>query len=217
MKNLFEIDEWKIVQNQYEPSKQLQAESIFSIGNGSFGQRANFEEQFSGPTLQGSYLGGIYYPDKTKVGWWKNGYPEYFAKVLNSCNWIGINLKINNQEIDIHQQKVISFHKTLDMKKGILTRNVILELNDKQQVLLEFTRFCSMENTKLGIVKVSIKPLNFDGKLIAEIYLNGKVYNSDSNYDELFWNHVDSACENLKGFVSTSTKKTLFHQLELYL
>ena len=44
--NLFEIDEWKIVQNQYEPSKQLQAESIFSIGNGSFGQRANFEEYF---------------------------------------------------------------------------------------------------------------------------------------------------------------------------
>ena len=124
MKNLFEIDEWKIVQKQYEPSKQLQAESIFSIGNGSFGQRANFEEHYSGPTLQGNYLGGIYYPDKTKVGWWKNGYPEYFAKVLNSCNWIGINLKINNEEIDIHQQKVISFHKTLDMKKGILTRNV---------------------------------------------------------------------------------------------
>ena len=45
-------------------------------------------------------------------------YPEYFAKVLNSCNWIGINLKINDQEIDIHQQKVISFNKTLDMKKG---------------------------------------------------------------------------------------------------
>ena len=175
MKNLFEIDEWKIVQNQYEPSKQLQAESIFSIGNGSFGQRANFEEHYSGPTLQGSYLGGIYYPDKTKVGWWKNGYPEYFAKVLNSCNWIGINLKINNEEIDIHQQKVISFHKTLDMKKGILTRNVTLELNNKQQVWIEFTRFCSMENTKLGIVRVSIKPLNFSGKLIAEIYLNGKV------------------------------------------
>ena len=133
--NLFEIDEWKIVQNQYEPSKQLQAESIFSIGNGSFGQRANFEEHFSGPTLQGSYLGGIYYPDKTKVGWWKNGYPEYFAKVLNSCNWIGINLKINDQEIDIHQQKVISFNKTLDMKKGVLTRNVTLELSDKKTVI----------------------------------------------------------------------------------
>ena len=54
MRNLFEIDDWKIIENKYDPSKQKQAESIFSIGNGSFGQRANFEEQFTGDTLQGS-------------------------------------------------------------------------------------------------------------------------------------------------------------------
>jgi maltose phosphorylase len=46
------------------------------------GQRANFEEKFSGKSLQGSYMAGVYYTDKTKVGWWKNGYPEYFAKVV---------------------------------------------------------------------------------------------------------------------------------------
>lgn len=54
----------------------------------------NFEEQYSGNSLQGSYMAGVYYPDKTRVGWWKNGYPEYFAKVLNSTNWIGINIDI---------------------------------------------------------------------------------------------------------------------------
>jgi maltose phosphorylase len=59
------------------------SESLFSIGNGAMGQRANFEESYSGH-LSGSYIAGIYYPDKTKVGWWKNGYPEYFAKVLNA-------------------------------------------------------------------------------------------------------------------------------------
>jgi maltose phosphorylase len=62
------------------------------------GQRANFEEQYSGATFQGSYIAGIYYPDKTKVGWWKNGYPEYFAKVKCS-NWIGIDIEINESLI----------------------------------------------------------------------------------------------------------------------
>ena len=96
MNNLFEIDAWKIIERGFDPSKQKQAESIFSIGNGSFGQRANFEEKYSGDSLQGSYVGGVYYPDKTRVGWWKNGYPEYFAKVLNlilklmESNWIYI-------------------------------------------------------------------------------------------------------------------------------
>ena len=52
--------------------------------------------------LAGSYIGGIYYPDKTKVGWWKNGYPEYF-KVLNSCNWIGIDITIGCQKLDLNK------------------------------------------------------------------------------------------------------------------
>ena len=44
MKSLFNVDEWSIVQSKFEPEKQLAAESIFSIGNGNFGKRANFEE-----------------------------------------------------------------------------------------------------------------------------------------------------------------------------
>jgi len=64
MRNLFEIDAWKIVENKFDSSKQKQAESIFSIGNGSFGQRANFEEQYSGDSLQGSYVGGVLQLDR---------------------------------------------------------------------------------------------------------------------------------------------------------
>ena len=97
MHNLFEIDAWKIVEQKFDPKKQKQAESIFSIGNGAFGQRANFEEYYSGDSLKGSYVGGVYYPDKTRVGWWKNGYPEYFAKVLNACNWIGIHVEVDGE------------------------------------------------------------------------------------------------------------------------
>jgi maltose phosphorylase len=58
------------------------------------GQRANFEESYSGDTFQ-SYIAGIYYQDKTKWDGGKNGYPEYFAKVLNAPNWIGIDIEIN--------------------------------------------------------------------------------------------------------------------------
>lgn len=92
--HFYKVDPWKIIEEGFEPSRQRASESIFSIGNGTMGQRANFEETYSGDSLQGSYIGGIYYPDKTKVGWWKNGYPEYYAKIINSINWIGINVRV---------------------------------------------------------------------------------------------------------------------------
>jgi maltose phosphorylase len=75
-------DNWSIIEEGFD-AESVKSSSPFSIGNGAMGQRANFEESYSGDTFQGSYIAGIYYPDKTKVGWWKNGYPEYFAKVLN--------------------------------------------------------------------------------------------------------------------------------------
>ena len=87
MKDYIQKHEWQIIEDSFNPEHQRISESIFSIGNGRFGQRANFEEDYSGDSLQGSYVAGVYYPDKTRVGWWKNGYPEYFAKVLNAANW----------------------------------------------------------------------------------------------------------------------------------
>ena len=70
--NYIIADNWKIIEEGFDVTRVESSESIFSIGNGAMGQRANFEEDYSGQTLQGSYIGGVYYPDKTKVGWWKN-------------------------------------------------------------------------------------------------------------------------------------------------
>ena len=100
-------NEWSIIEEGFNSDKVKSSESLFSIGNGVMGQRANFEENYSGETFQGSYIAGVYYPDKTRVGWWKNGYPEYFAKVLNAPNWIGINVQINDEKLDLHTCKEV--------------------------------------------------------------------------------------------------------------
>ena len=65
-------DIWYIIEEELDVERVKSSESLFSIGIGAMGQSANFEESYSGPTFQGSYIAGIYYPYKTKVGWWKN-------------------------------------------------------------------------------------------------------------------------------------------------
>jgi len=100
--NYIQPNSWSIIEEGFHAERVKSSESLFSIGNGVMGQRANFEEAYSGPTFQGSYIAGVYYPDKTRVGWWKNGYPEYFAKVLNAPNWIGIKILINGENLDLN-------------------------------------------------------------------------------------------------------------------
>ena len=84
-------DNWSIIEEGFDAERVKSSESLFSIGNGAMGQRANFEEHYSGKTFQGSYIAGIYYPDKTKVGWWKNGYPEYFGKMFGLSSALIVN------------------------------------------------------------------------------------------------------------------------------
>ena len=93
------IDDWKIIQDGFSKQKNRFFESIMSSGNGRMGLRGNHEEDYSGDTLKGTYIAGVYYPDKTRVGWWKIGYPEYFAKVLNAIDFIGIKVKINGRTL----------------------------------------------------------------------------------------------------------------------
>ncbi len=57
-KAYLKIHPWKIVEENFDPKKVKTSESIFSLGNGAMGQRANFEEEYSGDTFQGSYIGG---------------------------------------------------------------------------------------------------------------------------------------------------------------
>ena len=130
MKNLFKIEEWQITEEGFHPDLNREAESIFSIGNGYMGQRANFEECYSGDSLSGSYVAGVYYPDKTRVGWWKNGYPEYFAKVINAPKWIGVDLSVDGHMLDLAKVKISSFRRVLNMKEGFLERNFTWHLSN---------------------------------------------------------------------------------------
>ena len=128
-------DNWSIIEEGFDVERVKSSESLFSIGNGAMGQRANFEESYSGHTFQGSYIAGIYYPDKTKVGWWKNGYPEYFAKVLNAPNWIGIDIEINGEHFDLKTCKsVTNFRRELNMKEGWYNRSFEASLQNGTEI-----------------------------------------------------------------------------------
>lgn len=210
MRQYLKNDPWKIIEEGFHPDYHQASESIFSLGNGKMGQRANFEEQYSGPSLQGSYIAGVYYPDKTRVGWWKNGYPEYFAKVLNAPNYIGIHLKVDGEALDLFTCATSDFVRTLDMKKGLLTRSFTATLSGDKKIKVETARFLSMTDAETALLRFSVTPLNFSGKIELTPYLDGDVENEDANYDEKFWNILETASSDEEGHLLSQTKKLDF-------
>ncbi|RKS99747.1 glycoside hydrolase family 65 protein [Flavobacterium sp. 123] len=204
-------DNWSIIEEGFDVESVKSSESLFSIGNGAMGQRANFEEKYTGETFQGSYIAGIYYPDKTKVGWWKNGYPEYFAKVLNAPNWIGIDIEINGEELDLNAcTEVKNFRRELNMKEGWYNRSFEATLKNGTEIAVNIRRFLSLNLDEVGYINYEITPLNKDVKVIYKPYIDAGVTNEDANWEEKFWEPLDVKKSGNEAFVTAQTFKTHF-------
>ena len=211
MKDYIIHDGWKIIEEGFHPEYNKITESLMSLGNGRIGHRANFEEKFTGETLQGNYVAGVYYPDKTRVGWWKNGYPRYFAKVLNAANWIGIDVKIGNETLDLNSSKIMDFRRELNMLEGHLNREFVAQLPSGKQVKVVTRRFMSIVDSEIGAIRYTLTALNFSDKITLTPYLDFDVRNEDANYDEKFWDEVDINVKPGEGYIVAEVRKTLFH------
>ncbi|MDC7995449.1 family 65 glycosyl hydrolase domain-containing protein [Altibacter sp. HG106] len=215
-------DPWCLIEEGFDPELVKSSESLFSIGNGAMGQRANFEETYTGPTFQGSYIAGVYYPDKTRVGWWKNGYPEYFAKVLNAPNWIGIDVRVDGVLLDLFScKKVTHFRRELNMKEGWYRRSFQATLPNDAEIAVQSTRFLHLEEDQLGAISYEIKPLQEGMSIEVTPFIDAAITNQDSNWDDPFWKIEKVHTEDSFGCVISETLKTqygvgTFMEKELY-
>ena len=187
MKRIFEIDPWKVITHTFKPEDKRLQESMTSIGNEYMGMRGMFEEKYSGDTHKGIYLGGVWFPDKTRVGWWKNGYPAYFGKVINAVDFVSVDIKLDGQSVDMAQDSFEDFELSLDMQHGLLNRSYVVKRGAKK-VRLNFTRFVSADIKELYASQITLENLSSESVdvQIASL-IDADVFNEDSNYDEKFW------------------------------
>lgn len=204
VQRLFEIDPWKIRTTQLDKENRRLQESLTSMGNGYMGMRGNFEESYSGDHHQGTYLAGIWYPDKTRVGWWKNGYPEYFGKVINAMDFIQMKLFVNDHEIDLATTAFEDFDLELDMENGLLTRSFVA-IAGGATVRFTFERFLSIVKQELAVIRLTAECLAGDAQIRVLSKLDNNVQNEDSNYEEMFWLEKERGHQMESSFLTTQT------------
>jgi maltose phosphorylase len=208
--NYVKTDPWKIIEDSFNPNQVEASESIFSLGNGAMGHRANFEEQYSGKTFQGSYAAGVYYPDKTKVGWWKNGYPKYFAKVINAPNWIGIDVYCNKAVVDLNTATIHDFRRTLDMQSGLYNRTVTLTTSKGIKLTINSSRFLTLFQEELGCIKYSVKLHEHEAQIKICPYIDSSIKNKDSNWNDQFWEYMGQGSDDNFAILHNKTSKSEF-------
>lgn len=194
MARLFEVDPWIVSTTRLDPGAMRLLESVTSMGNGYMGMRGNFEEGYGGDSHLGTYIAGVWYPDPTKVGWWKNGYPLYFGKAINAINFAAIGIEVNGQSLDLFTVPFSEIEIRLDMLRGRLTRSFRCDVGGVT-LRLSAERFLSIVTPQLSFQRLSIEVESGEGSLRLVPRIDGGVHNLDSNYGERFWHETGRSIE----------------------
>lgn len=198
---IMEISPWTLRSAKLEKEHKRLQESLTSLGNGYMGMRGSFEETYSADSHLGTYIAGVWFPDKTRVGWWKNGYPKYFGKAINALNFSKVKIFVDGQEVDLAKNDVAGFSVELDMQHGVLRRSFTVF-----GVRFDVCKFLSVAQKELAVIRW--EAVSVDGKthqVRIDSIIDADVKNEDSNYEEKFWQVLDKGVSDGLSYIATQT------------
>lgn len=168
------IHPWKIIEDGFHPERSEVSESLFALANEHQGVRGFFDEGYSGKSLVGVYLNGIYEERFTEGSTYK-GISNRLAFMVNTVNWLYTRLELDGEPLDLAYSQFSFFRRELDFRTGELRRVLVWQTKTGKQLKLVFLRLLSMETKELAGQQIRLLPLNFTGPLQVTLGLDFSV------------------------------------------
>lgn len=177
-------DAWNVTEKNFSSDFSLVAESIFSLGNEYMGSRGNLEEGTSAPTLQGSYLNGVYEYARERGETGYKGISTQHHFMVNAADYWKLPIEVNGKAFDMATCDISNYERNVSLKNGRLTRKVTW-LTDGVKVAMNFTRFIDMQKYHRAYQRVEfIADKDCVLKLYAEINFNGTYEGKPSRWQQ---------------------------------
>ena len=152
-------DEWKIIEKEFYPEFLGQMETIFALSNGYLGMRGTFEE--GTPFYNhGNLINGFYESWPIVYGEQAYGFAKTGQTIVNLHDLKIIRLFVDDEPFFLPTANLKQFTRTLDMKEGVLTRDILWEMPSGKLVSIKSTRLVSFEHRHLAAIHYEVIVLN---------------------------------------------------------
>lgn len=170
--------EWSIDEDAYLEESNQRSESIFALGNGYIGLRGNFEEGYHGScgsSVTGSYLNGFFDSEPIVYPEGAYGYPSRNQAMLNVTDVKMMELSIEGHTFQLNSGQLHQYSRRLDMRNGILHRQVEWESPAGHRVAIHIRRIVTLQHKHLAAIDYTVQALNFSGVLTFTSSIDGKI------------------------------------------
>ena len=189
------MNPWNIDENTFDHKKLHSHETVYTIGNGYFGTRGTFEEDFPRAT-PGTLLWGVF--DKISVG---------KEELANVPDWLIIKLFVNGERFRLDRGKILDYQRTLDMQHGILRRTVRWESPAGVRIRVTSERFASLADEHVGAIRYSVtseEQPTTGGNI--DVFLWAAFNMAVGNYDLMHWEPVEQDRDDELVWLQTQTR-----------
>ena len=139
--------EWKIVETNFDVNALGKVEANFYLGNGYLGLRSATEEKYLGETR-----------DLLVAGTFNRFSEEEVTELPNAADVTNIELTLNGARFELTQGQIVSYERALNLKTGMLTRDVIWTSPKGETFTLRFERIVSLRRLHTIAMRVSVTP-----------------------------------------------------------
>ena len=165
-------------------------EALCTLGNGHFATRgATPESEADDIHYPGTYIAGCYNRLKTDI----SGRVIENESMVNAPNWLTLRYKIEDGNwFDLRQTTIHNYMQQLDLRNGMLHRNVVFEDSSGRITCVHERRFISMAEPEIACIEMTFTAENWAGKLHILSALDGRVTNNGvARYRQLNNRHLE--------------------------
>jgi alpha,alpha-trehalose phosphorylase len=175
-------DDWRIVEKRFYPRFMAQTETIFAAANGYLGMRGSFEE--GTPAFQnGTFINGFYETWDIIYGEAAYGFAKTGQTMINVPDGKLVRLYVDDEPFFLPTATLLRYERVLDMKKGVLDREVVWQTPAGKQILIRSRRLVSLEYRHVAALSYEVTLLNARAPVVVSSEISGRQANQVSEGD----------------------------------
>lgn len=181
---------WVLGYEGLDADQEKLREALCTLGNGYFATRGAGSESLADDIhYPGTYLAGGYNRLKTEI----KGKVIENEDLVNLPNWLYLNFRYPGGEwFDLTRVDILGYRQELDIKRGVLLRDVRFKDEEGRRTALRERRLVHMAEPHMAALEVVFSPENWSGEVEFESALDGRVINGGvARYRDLNSKHLE--------------------------
>ena len=165
--DVFPVAPWAVVEPRLHLDLLARTESIFALSNGHFGLRGNLDEGEPHVT-PGTYVNGFFESIPIPYAEPGYGYPEEGQTLIDATNGKLIRLLVDDEPFDVRYGTLQRHERTLDLRDGVLRRDVEWVSPAGQTVRIRSTRLVSFVQRAIAAICYEVEPVGAPARIVLQ-------------------------------------------------